>query len=183
MAARRLDDIDLRILTELQRDGRASCQQLSQLVGLSPRPCLERVRRLERERVIIGYTTRVDVRRLVNVVVVVAQISLSKQGRDIRLRFEERLRKCSEVLECFEVSGAFDYVAKIICPTLASYQELSETWLDDPALHVDRIVSNIVLRPIKDAGVYPVAIARSGAGADQSDEDPQPAAALPARKT
>ncbi len=154
--SRRLDDIDLRILVELQRDGRITFQSLSERVGLSARPCLERVRRLERDGLITGYTTRVDVSRLAEFVIVIAQISLDKQGREPRLVFERCIRSRPEVLECFEVSGPFDYVAKIMCPSLAAYQKLSESWLDDPSMHVARIVSNVVMRSITDSSVYPV---------------------------
>ena len=156
MTARRLDAIDLKILAELQRDGRITFQKLSELVGLSPRPCLERVRRLEREKILVDYTARVDIRKLADVVVVFAQISLAKQGREIRSLFEKHMRKLPEVLECFEVSGPFDYLVKVVCPSLAAYQQLSEGWLDDPSLNVGRVVTNIVLRPVRDDGIYPV---------------------------
>jgi DNA-binding Lrp family transcriptional regulator len=156
--AKRLDEIDLRILAELQRDGRITFQRLSELVGLSPRPCLERVRRLERAHIVLGYTTRVDLRRLVSVVAVVAQVAI-KQGRGIRARFEQRIRSCPEVVECFEVSGVFDYIIKVVCPDLESYKRLIESWINDPSLPVERIESNIVLRAAKDGGVYPVSIA------------------------
>jgi Lrp/AsnC family transcriptional regulator, regulator of ectoine-degradation genes len=158
VTARRLDDIDLRILAELQRDGRATFQHISEVVGLSARPCLARVRRLERERVIIGYTTHVDVRRLVNVVVVLAHMFV-KQGREAHTRFEQRMRSCSEVIECFEVGGAFNYIAKIACPTLAHYKDLTDGWINDPSLHIERIESGVVLRPTKDFGVYPIELA------------------------
>src|SRR5690606_23451708 len=161
MTQRRPDAIDLRILSELQRDARITYQHLSELVGLSPRPCLERVRRLEKEKVIQAYTTRVDVRRLGDIVVVIAQISLAKQGREIRASFEQAMRAHTAVLECFEVSGPFDYVVKIVAPSLAAYQKLSESWLDDPAMNIARIVSNIVLRPVRDETVYPVTVAQA----------------------
>ncbi|HEY8508713.1 MAG TPA: Lrp/AsnC family transcriptional regulator [Steroidobacteraceae bacterium] len=161
MTQRRPDGIDLRILSELQRDARITYQHLSELVQLSPRPCLERVRRLEREKIIQAYTTRVDVRRLVDVVVVVAQISLAKQGREMRAAFEQSMRAREEVLECFEVSGPFDYVVKIVSPSLAAYQKLSESWLDDSSMNISRIVSNIVLRPVKDETIYPVTLAQT----------------------
>ena len=66
------------------------------------------------------------------------------------------MRKRPEVLECFEVSGPFDYLVKVVCPSLAAYQQLSEAWLDDASLNVGRVVTNIVLRPVRDDGVYPV---------------------------
>lgn len=166
MAPRRLDSIDLKILTELQRDGRVTFQKLSERVSLSSRPCLDRVRRLEREGVISAYTAKVDLRKLGDIVIVLAQISLSKQGRQTRALFEKYMRSRPEVFECFEVSGAFDYVAKIVSPSLAAYQQLSESWLDDPSMNVARIVSNIVLRPIRDESVYPVGLADRGSEGD-----------------
>lgn len=156
--AKRLDEIDLRILTELQRDGRITFQRLSELVGLSPRPCLERVRRLERNHVVVGYTTRVDLRRLVNVVAIIAHVVV-KQGRGIRARFEQHIKSCPEVVECFEVSGVYDYNIKVVCSDLDAYNQLAESWINDPTLPVERIESNVVLRAAKDVGVYPVSLA------------------------
>jgi DNA-binding Lrp family transcriptional regulator len=167
MTARRLDAIDLKILSELQRDGRVTFQRLSELVGLSPRPCLERVRRLEREKILVDYTARVDVRKLADVVVVIAQISLTKQGREIRATFEQYLKTRPEVLECFEVSGPYDYVIKIACPSLAAYQKMSESWLDDTSMNVGRVVSNIVLRPIRDDTVYPLSVVEDESGSTE----------------
>ena len=158
VVAKRLDDIDMRILSTLQRDGRITFQELSEIVGLSPRPCLERVRRLERERFITGYTARIDTKRLVNLVVVLVLMHV-KQGRDIRPRFEQRMRNCPEVLECFELCGQFDYILKVACPSLAAYHELTESWINDASLHVERIESNIVLRAAKDGTSYPVELA------------------------
>jgi DNA-binding Lrp family transcriptional regulator len=157
-AAKRLDETDLQILAELQRDGRITFQRLSELVGLSPRPCLERVRRLERAQIVVGYTTRVDLRRLVTVVTIIAQVVV-KQGRAIRTRFEKHIRSCPEVVECFKVSGVFDYTIKVVCSDLEAYQRLSESWINDPSLHVERIETKVVLRAAKDGAVYPVAIA------------------------
>jgi DNA-binding Lrp family transcriptional regulator len=158
VTTRQLDAIDLRILAELQRDGRITFQELSKAVGLSARPCLERVRRLERERIITGYTAYVDVRKLVNVTVVLAQLFV-KQGREIRARFEQRMRSTPEVIDCFEVSGRFNYIIKIACSTLADYQDLSESWINDTSLYIERIESNVVLRPAKDLGLYPAELA------------------------
>lgn len=157
MHVRRFDETDMRILTELQRDGRITFQHLSEIVGLSPRPCLERVRRLERDGIITGYTARVDITRLVNTVIVIAQI-IVKQGREPRVRFERRIQSCPEVIECFEVSGAFDYAVKVMCAGIDAYQQLSEAWINDPSMQVERIESNVVLRPAKDNGVYPIAV-------------------------
>lgn len=156
MQLKKLDKLDLRILTELQQDGRVTNQALSEKIGLSPRACLERIRRLERDGVILRYQAVVDVRKIQTGVFVLAQISLEKQGKQRHSLFERRLKDTPQVIECFEVSGPFDYIAKIACPDLESYQDLTDSWLDDPELGVTRVVTNVVLRPLRDLGTYPL---------------------------
>ncbi|WP_114394302.1 Lrp/AsnC family transcriptional regulator [Oleisolibacter albus] len=153
---RKLDQIDIRILRELQADGRITNQALSERVGLSPRPCLDRVRRLEREGLIQRYQAVLDLRRLQSCVVVLAQISLERHGREARLLFERALRGTPEVVECFEVSGEYDYIAKLVCPDIAAYQALTQGWIDEVQLGVSRVTSNIVLRPVRDTGPLPI---------------------------
>ena len=153
---RPLDQIDLHILAELQADGRMTNQALSERVGLSARPCLERVRRLERDGLILRYQAVLDLRRLQSCITVLAQIALEHQGRHSRQLFERRLANSPEVVECFEVSGEFDYIAKLICPDVDAYQELTQGWIDDPELGVARVTSNIVLRPVRDQAPPPI---------------------------
>jgi len=159
MRGRRFDETDLRILTELQRDGRITFQHLARIVGLSPRPCLERVRRLEREGIITGYSALVNLTKLLATTVTVIVRITVKQGREPRIRFEQQLKNCPAVVECFQVSGMFDYVVKVVCSDIDSYRQLSESWLDDASMQVERLESNVVLRATKDDGIYPVAIA------------------------
>lgn len=153
---RRLDQIDLRILSALQEDGRITNQALSEQVGLSARPCLDRVRRLERDGVIVRYQAVLDLRRLQSCITVLAQIAMERHGRDSRQLFERRLANTPEVVECFEVSGEFDYIAKLICPDIDAYQELTQGWIDDTELGVTRVTSNIVLRPVGEPSAPPL---------------------------
>jgi DNA-binding Lrp family transcriptional regulator len=155
MAARRppaLDRIDVRILAALQRDGRSTIQKLAQTVGLSPRASLERVRRLEASGVIAGYQAVVELGRLARPVNVFAEIILEKQAN--RGRFEKRLAAIEEVVECWEVSGNVDYIARFVCADLAEYEELTSALLDDDPLGVARIVSHVALRPVRRFGGY-----------------------------
>src|SRR4051794_19373021 len=111
MAAKRppaLDRIDVKILAALQRDGRMTNQALAGVVGLSPRACLERVRRLEAAGIIAGYQAVVELKSIARPVNVFAEIVLAKQAN--RGRFEKRLGGIDEVVECWEVSGDLDYV-------------------------------------------------------------------------
>lgn len=159
MAARRargLDTIDIRILAALQREGRMTIQRLAESVGLSPRPCLERVRRLEAAGVIIGYRAVLAPERLAKPVIVFAEIVLQSHAQHDR--FERRLAGIEEIVECWEVSGAFDYILRFVCPDLAAYEALTAALIDDPALGVARVVSHVALRPVRRFAGYPVAL-------------------------
>ena len=159
MAAKRppaLDRIDVKILAALQRDGRSTIQKLAQAVGLSPRAALERVRRLEAAGVIAGYQAVIELRHLSRPITVFAEIILEKQAN--RGRFEKRVAAIEEVVECWEVSGAVDYVARFVCADLASYEELTSDLIDDDGLGVARIVSHVVLRSVRRFAGYPEAL-------------------------
>ena len=156
MAAKRppaLDALDVKILAALQRNGRSTIQKLADRVGLSPRACLERVRRLEQAGIIAGYQAVIELRLLSRPVNVFAEIILEKQAN--RRRFEKRITAIDAVVECWEVSGAVDYVARIVCAELADYEELTSGLIDDPDLGVARIVSHVALRPVRRFAGYP----------------------------
>src|SRR5215813_6749964 len=124
-----LDRIDVKILAALQRDGRLSIQKLSATAGLSARACLERVRRLEVSGIIIGYQALVDIARLSKPVNVFAEIVLDKHAQQGAL--ERRLTTVEEVVECWEVSGTVDYIARFVCADLTAYQTLTTNLIDD----------------------------------------------------
>lgn len=148
-----LDQIDIKILAALQRDGRVTNERLAGTVGLSARACLERLRRLEAAGIISGYQAVVELARLSKPVNVFAEIILEKQAQ--QGRFEARLGKIEEVVECWEVSGTVDYLARFVCADLAAYQALTTALIDDPNLGVARIVSHVALRPIRRFTGYP----------------------------
>lgn len=153
---RGLDAIDIRILAALQREGRMTIQRLAEVAGLSPRPCLERVRRLEAAEIIAGYRAVLEPERLGRPVTVFAEIALQSHAQ--HERFERRLAALDEVVECWEVSGTFDYLARFVCPDLAGYEALTAALIDDQALGIARIVSHIALRPVRRFAGYPVAL-------------------------
>ncbi len=156
MAAKRppaLDRIDIKILAALQRDGRMTNQKLAEVVALSPRASLERVRRLEAAGIIGGYQAVIELRALTRPVNVFVEIVLEKQAN--RGRFEKRLGALDEVVECWEVSGNVDYVARFVCADMVDYEELTAGLIDDAHLGVARIVSHVALRPVRRFGGYP----------------------------
>jgi DNA-binding Lrp family transcriptional regulator len=148
-----LDAIDVKILAALQRDGRSTIAKLAQRVGLSPRACLERVRRLETTGIIAGYQAVIELRHLSRPVNVFAEIILEKQAN--RSRVERRLNSIDAVVECWEVSGEVDYIARFVCSDLADYEELTSALIDDADLRVARIVSHVALRPVRRFAGYP----------------------------
>ncbi|MEV6343590.1 Lrp/AsnC family transcriptional regulator [Actinoplanes sp. NPDC051851] len=124
-----LDDIDRRILLELQRDGRLSNQDLADRVGLSPSPCLRRVRMLEEAGVITGYRAVVDQDAVGLAITAFARLTLESHGREIVDRVEAEIRKIPEVVEAYLLAGDQDYLLKITVASFASYEQLLRTSL------------------------------------------------------
>jgi DNA-binding Lrp family transcriptional regulator len=148
-----LDRIDIKILADLQRNGRSTMQDLAIKVGLSPRASLERVRRLEAAGIIAGYRAVIDLAHLSRPVNVFAEIELAKHAQ--RTQVERRLAALEELVECWEVTGATDYLARFMCTDLAAYEALTTRLIDDPNLGISRIVSHVALRPVRRFAGYP----------------------------
>lgn len=151
--ARGLDSIDVRILSALQRDGRMTIQKLAGIAGLSPRPCLERVRRLRAAGIIAGFHAMIDIDRLSKPVTVFTEVSLTRQARLDRV--EARLRAIEETVECWEISGSSDYLVRFVCEDLARYEALTAELLGDRKLGIARMQSHIALRPVSRFAGYP----------------------------
>ncbi|MCB1787913.1 MAG: winged helix-turn-helix transcriptional regulator [Gammaproteobacteria bacterium] len=123
-SVRKLDRIDRRILRALQEDGRISYVDLAEKVGLSTSPCLERVRRLERDGVIRGYAALLDPSQLDAGLLVFVEISLSYTSGTVFEDFRRAVGRWREILECHLVSGDFDYLLKIRIADITSYRQL-----------------------------------------------------------
>lgn len=119
-----LDRIDRNILNELQKDGRISNVELSKRVGLSPTPCLERVRRLERQGFIQGYTALLNPHYLDASLLVFVEITLNRGAPDVFEQFNTAVQKLEEIQECHLVSGDFDYLLKTRVPDMSAYRKL-----------------------------------------------------------
>jgi len=128
---RKLDRIDLRILQTLQKDGRISYVDLGETVGLSTSPCLERVRKLEREGFIQGYQARLHPHLLNAALLVYVEISLDYNTPDIFDQFRAAVLTVPQVQECHLVSGDFDYLLKIRIADMRTYRELLGDILQD----------------------------------------------------
>jgi Lrp/AsnC family transcriptional regulator, leucine-responsive regulatory protein len=145
----RLDRIDLAILNALRENGRMTYQALSERVGLSPRPCLDRVRRLERAGVIKGYTVQIDPAAFGVELIALAEIALRDPSAPTRRHLERLLCAEPAVQELQVVTGEYDYIARIAAPTLPHYEAFTDVLLSDPANGIARIHTTFVLKTLK----------------------------------
>ncbi|MCM2680761.1 leucine-responsive transcriptional regulator Lrp [Echinimonas agarilytica] len=130
-----LDRIDRKILTELQNNGRMSNVELSRCVGLSATPCLERVKRLEQQGVITGYQANIDPAKVGSSLLVIIEVTLDRSSPDVFEKFNKAVFQLDEILECYLVSGSFDYLMKTRVSDMSAYRAmLSHTLLKLPGV-------------------------------------------------
>lgn len=125
----KLDRIDLNILKELQANARITNKALSEKVGLSPSPCLQRVKRLEDVGLIKGYLGLVDLDALCRHVTVMATVTISDHDHAIFAAFETAIVDLPDVVECTKLSGAFDYLVRFVCTDIQRYHLVTEDLL------------------------------------------------------
>jgi len=124
-----MDAIDRKIVRVLQQDGRISNQDLADRVGLSPSPCLRRVRNLEKAGVLKGYTAIVDQEKYGLPVDVFVSISLESQRDEALEAFERAIMRLDEVMECYLMTGSRDYLLRVVCDGLKSYERFTREHL------------------------------------------------------
>ena len=117
-----LDRIDRNILVELQKDGRLSNVELARRIGLSATPCLERVKKLEREGYIKGYKAVVDPSKLGQGLLVYVEVTVNKNSPDVFDKFNQAVRQHDEIIECHLVSGNFDFLLKTRVTDMSEYR-------------------------------------------------------------
>jgi len=122
MAMSKLDEIDRKILSELQADGRMTNVELAKRVGISAPPCLRRVRTLEEAGFIRGYHADVEGRALGFEVQVFAMVGLQSQAEADLSAFEQRCKGWPLVRECHMLNGEVDFILKCVAPDLSSFQ-------------------------------------------------------------
>lgn len=148
MSCMELDRIDRKILELLQQDGRLSNVKLAAKVGLSPTPCLDRVRRLEREGYILGYVALADPRKLNASTVAFIQVHLTNTSTANLREFSREMRSLREVESCHMVAGGFDFLLKIRCSDMQDYQRfLGEKLAMIPL--IDQTHTYVVIEEVK----------------------------------
>jgi DNA-binding Lrp family transcriptional regulator len=145
MPGQRLDQIDRRILSLLQAEGRMTNVELASRVGISPPPCLRRVRALEQAGFIRGYHAALDPQRLGFEVTVFAQVRLRSQAEADLRAFEDLVRGWPIVRECHMLNGEVDFILKCVAPDLKAFQSFLTESLT-PAPNVASVKTSLVIR-------------------------------------
>ncbi len=157
MPSLHLDPIDLKILDELQSDGRITNVDLAAKVGLTAPPCLRRVRALEQSGVIKSYHADIDPAALGYTISVFAMVSLKSQAETDLKAFEDLIRSIPEIRECHMLNGEIDFILKILAKDLQSFQELLTTQLTS-APNVSSVKTSLTIRTAKDQPGVPIPI-------------------------
>jgi len=141
----KLDRLDFKILAHLQQQGRCSNVELAESVGLSASPCLTRVKRLEKIGVIEGYGANLALAKLGDFLIVFAEVTLRNHRREDLRRFEVAAEKFPEIMDCYNVSGGYDFLLRIVTRSVSHFQRIMDALLEGD-LGVEKFSSFIVLR-------------------------------------
>lgn len=151
----KLDRIDRQILRHLQDDGRIHNSELADRVGLSPSPCLRRVKLLEEAGVIDHYSAMLNPVKLGLPMTIFVRVTLDRQDKATVEHFAAEIRGSAQVMECFLIAGSYDYLLRVVAADLEDYQRFQMEQLTQIA-GVRNVQTEIPLRCIKQATSYPV---------------------------
>lgn len=150
-----LDRIDRRILRLLQEDGRLSNAELAERVALSPTATAERVKRMTREGIILGYMARLSPDKLGLNLLVFVEVKLDRTTADVFETFADAVRRSTAVMECHMVAGGFDYLVKARVGGMEAYRQfLSEVILPLPGVRETHTYA--VMEEVKSASMLPI---------------------------
>ena len=151
----KLDRFDKAILQALQHDGRVSNAALAERLSLSESACLRRVRALEESGLVEGYTALINQQKAGCPVNVFVNITLDRQDETDLRRFEEAVRKIPEVMECYLMTGDYDYVVRVVVAVTADFERLHSKHLTRlPG--VARVHSSFALRTVQKSRELPI---------------------------
>jgi DNA-binding Lrp family transcriptional regulator len=156
----RLDATDWRILKELQANGRITNVELAEKVGISPPPCLRRVRALEQAGMIAGYFAQLDEKMVGFEVIAFAMVGLHSQSEADLRAFENRVLAWPLVRECYMLSGEIDFLLKCVAPDLTAFQDFVIEELT-AAANVASVKTTLIIRRVKFEPGVPVSLAQA----------------------
>jgi len=150
-----LDRIDLKILKLLQENGRKTNVQLSNEIGLSPAPTFERVKKLENSGIIKSYHAVVEEKFVELGIKAMIQISLVKQKDNAISNFKKQIEKIDEIVECYQVTGNFDYLLKAVVKDITAFEKLIGDKLSKIP-EIGQMQTNVILSEVKKSPVLPL---------------------------
>lgn len=149
-----LDPIDKKILQKLQKNSKITNKELSNSLNLSVTAIFERIKRLERNEVISGYVALLNPVKVEMSFMVFCQIKLVQHIKSNVMEFESEVVKLPEVLECYHVSGEYDYILKVLVKDMESYREFMLTKLTN-LKHIGSTQSTFIISPVKSTTALP----------------------------
>ena len=150
----KLDKIDLKILKILQDNSKITNLDLSKRIGLSPAPTLERVKKLETNDVIQSYHAQVNPQSIGLNVKTFVLVSLAWQKENALNNFLDKIREIEEITECYIITGEADFLIKIVCKDIPTYEQLIFKTLSQIE-EIERLKTLMTLSTVKDAKVLP----------------------------
>ena len=118
-----LDEIDKELLKLLQKDGKQTNKALSNVLGLSVTAVYERIRKLEKNGIISNYVALIDKKKIDKAFVAFCHVKLVQHSQDYVMKFEREVRKLDEVLECYHISGDYDYLLKVLVEDMEAFRD------------------------------------------------------------
>lgn len=143
-----LDAADIRILNAVQNHGQLSKTALSEMVNLSPTPCLTRLNKLKKAGLIKGYFADIDLAKVAELTEVIVTVSLKNHHKSDFERFESHINKLDEIVNCAATGGGFDYVLTVITSSLSAFQNIMEQLVENE-IGIDRYITYFVTRKVK----------------------------------
>ena len=156
-----LDARDLDIVQVLSSEGRITKAALAERVGLSPTPCWERLKKLEKAGVIESYRANINLRKLGPHVTIFVAAELNDHTAASFQTFEAAMQRYDEVTACWALGGGFDYILQIVTRDIDAYQRLIDAMLD-ARIGLARYFTYVVTKPVKGSGMPPISLIAGG---------------------
>ncbi|WP_223476450.1 Lrp/AsnC family transcriptional regulator [Oricola indica] len=151
----KLDERDIRILSILSREGRISKTELARRINLSPTPCWDRLKRLEKAGIIEGYRAGISLKSVASHVVVFVLVELESHRTEDFQAFETAVTRYDEIVACWALGGGYDYLMQVVARDIDSYQRLIDDMLERKAA-MARYFTYIVTKEVKAPGTLPL---------------------------
>jgi DNA-binding Lrp family transcriptional regulator len=143
-----LDELDRKLLELVQTDAKMTIKELAEQLHLSTTPVFERVKRLEKEGYIDRYVAVLNRKKVGLGLLVMCDVSLKEHNRDYIQQFESAVRQLKEVMECYHIAGAFDYLLKVVVTDMDAYQQFVKEKLATLD-NIGRVQSYFVMTEVK----------------------------------